>query len=52
MVADLFASPDGGQQSELFGLATDIDSGQRVEIARMQAMLNTLGSSTSSPHPS
>ncbi len=42
MVATLFARPGGGQQSELFGLATDIDAGQRVEIARMQAMLNTL----------
>ncbi len=44
MVADLFATPRGGQQSDLFGLATDVDAGQRVEIARMQAMLNTLNS--------
>jgi uncharacterized protein (DUF305 family) len=42
MVADLFATPGGGQQADLFGLATDVDAGQRVEIARMQAMLNTL----------
>ncbi len=42
MVAALFATPGGGQQSELFGFATDIDAGQRVEIARMQAMLKTL----------
>ncbi len=42
MVAALFATPGGGQQSELFGFATDIDAGQRVEIARMQAMLRTL----------
>jgi uncharacterized protein (DUF305 family) len=42
MVATMFARPGGGQQSELFGLATDIDAGQRVEIARMQAILNTL----------
>jgi len=42
MVATLFARPGGGQQSDLFGLATDIDAGQRVEIARMEAMLNTL----------
>jgi uncharacterized protein (DUF305 family) len=40
MVADLFATPGGGQQADLFGLATDVDAGQRVEIARMQAMLN------------
>ncbi len=48
MVADLFASPGGGQQSDLFGLATDVDSGQRVEIARMQAILQKLNST----HPS
>lgn len=42
MVAALFATPGGGQQSELFGFATDIDAGQRAEIARMQAMLKTL----------
>ncbi len=42
MVAALFATPGGGQQSELFGFATDIDASQRVQIARMRAMLNTL----------
>ncbi len=42
MVAALFATPGGGQQSELFGFATDIDASQRVQIARMQAMLKTL----------
>jgi len=42
MVAELFATPAGGQQADLFSLATDVDAGQRVEIARMQAMLNTL----------
>ena len=42
MVATLFAKPGGGQQSDLFAIATDIDAGQRVEIARMEAMLNTL----------
>jgi uncharacterized protein (DUF305 family) len=42
MVAELFATPGGGQQADLFGLATDVDAGQRVEIARMQAMLRTL----------
>jgi len=45
MVADLFSKPGSGQQPELFTLATDIDAGQRVEIARMQAMLNSLPSS-------
>ncbi|HEX6534152.1 MAG TPA: DUF305 domain-containing protein [Gemmatimonadaceae bacterium] len=45
MVATLFATPGAGQQSDLFALATDVDAGQRAEIARMQAMLNTLTAS-------
>ncbi len=45
MVATLFATPGAGQQPELFSFATDIDAGQRAEIARMQAMLNTLTAS-------
>lgn len=48
MVAALFATPGGGQQSELFGFATDIDASQRVQIARMQAMLKTLPTNPSS----
>jgi uncharacterized protein (DUF305 family) len=47
MVAALFATPGGGQQPEISGLADDIDAGQRVEIARMQTMLNTLTTSDS-----
>lgn len=42
MVADLFNTPGAGEQPEISGYATDIDAGQRVEIARMQAMLTTL----------
>jgi len=42
MVARLFATPGAGQQPELSGFATDVDAGQRAEIARMQAMLRTL----------
>lgn len=42
MVKDLFATPGAGQQSELFGFATDIDAGQRAEIHRMQLILNSL----------
>lgn len=42
MVAALFATPGAGQQSDLFNFAIDIDAGQRAEIARMQAMLETL----------
>lgn len=45
MVAKLFATPGAGQQSDLFALATDVDAGQRAEMARMQALLNTLTAS-------
>jgi uncharacterized protein (DUF305 family) len=47
MVAALLATPGGGQQPDLSGLVNDIDAGQRVEIARMQAMLQTLNASES-----
>jgi uncharacterized protein (DUF305 family) len=39
MVAELFASPGGGQESEMFQIASDVDADQRAEIARMQRML-------------
>jgi uncharacterized protein (DUF305 family) len=42
MVATLYATPGAGQQPDLFNFATDVDAGQRAEMARMQAMLNTL----------
>jgi uncharacterized protein (DUF305 family) len=45
MVATLFATPGAGQQAEISSFATDIDAGQRAEIARMQAMLNTFTTS-------
>lgn len=45
MVATLFASPGAGQQADLFGFATDVDAGQRAEMGRMQAILNTLNTS-------
>lgn len=45
MVAKLFATPGAGQQPEISSFATDIDAGQRAEIARMQAMLHTLTTS-------
>ncbi len=47
MVAHLYASPAGGQQPDISGFANDIDAGQRAEIARMQALLNTLTASKS-----
>ena len=39
MVKDLFDSPGAGQDAELFGFATDVDSGQRAEIKIMQTLL-------------
>lgn len=42
MVADLFAAPGGGQGSEIFRFATDVDADQRAEIGRMQQMLNSI----------
>ena len=45
MVADLFAS-GGGQPSEMFRYASDVDADQRAEIKRMQSMLNPTTRST------
>ena len=40
MVADLFSN-GGGQEAEIFRLASNVDADQRAEIARMRAMLNS-----------
>ena len=42
MVKNLFATQGSGQQPEVFSLASDIDSGQRAEIARMQGLLDSM----------
>ena len=42
MVKDLFGSPGAGQDSEVFNFATDVDSGQRAEIARMEQLLDKI----------
>jgi uncharacterized protein (DUF305 family) len=39
MVKDLFDTAGAGQDAELFNFATDVDSGQRVEIRIMKTML-------------
>jgi uncharacterized protein (DUF305 family) len=39
MVKDLFDTAGAGQDAEVFGFATDVDSGQRAEIKIMQTML-------------
>lgn len=41
MVAKLFATTGATQDAEIFQLASDIDSDQRAEIARMQSMFPT-----------
>lgn len=40
MVADLFATPGAGQDTEVFAFASDVDADQRIEIGRMQGMLS------------
>jgi uncharacterized protein (DUF305 family) len=39
MVEELFSTPGAGQQSDTFAFASDVDADQRIEIARMSAML-------------
>jgi uncharacterized protein (DUF305 family) len=39
MVQDLFATPGAGQDPEMFAFASDVDADQRMEIARMSALL-------------
>ncbi|HEX3102213.1 MAG TPA: DUF305 domain-containing protein [Pyrinomonadaceae bacterium] len=39
MVKDLYKTAGAGQDAELFGFTTDVDSGQRAEIRIMQNML-------------
>ncbi len=39
MVADLFKSAGGGQEPEMFDFASEVESDQAMEIARMSAML-------------
>jgi uncharacterized protein (DUF305 family) len=42
MVKDLFATPGAAQDSDMFAFASDVDADQRMEIARMSAMLKEL----------
>ncbi|MDH3224560.1 MAG: DUF305 domain-containing protein [Gemmatimonadota bacterium] len=42
MVATLFATPGAAQESEVFQFANDVDVDQRMEIARMRALLNDM----------
>ena len=42
MVADLFSRPDGGQDLWVAQFARGVDSDQRIEIARMTSVLQSL----------
>lgn len=42
MVRELFATPGAGQESMIFGFASDVDADQRAEIARMRRLLAAL----------
>ena len=42
MVDELFAAPGAGQDSEVFGFASDVVADQKAEIGRMGAMLEEL----------
>jgi len=42
MVGELFASPGAAQDPEIFEIASEIDGGQHVEIARMRQVLATV----------
>lgn len=42
MVAELFTHPGAAQDSDIFAFASDVDGDQRMEIARMGAMLKEL----------
>jgi uncharacterized protein (DUF305 family) len=39
MVAELFGTRGGGQESEVFHIASEVDADQRMEIDRMRSML-------------
>lgn len=40
MVKELFETSGAGQDAEIFNFATDVDSGQRAEIKRMETLLS------------
>ena len=40
MVKDLYNTAGAGQDAEIFGFTTDVDTGQRAEIRIMQSMLD------------
>ena len=49
MVDELFGSPGAGQSSAIYSIASEVDTDQRAEIARMQRLLSTLPNVSGSP---
>ena len=51
MVASLLGTTGSGQEAEVFRFASEVDSDQRAEIARMNSLLATLGTTgATAPH--
>jgi len=51
MVATLLGTTGSGQEAEVFRFAAEVDTDQRAEIARMSALLDTLGGSNAAAKP-
>lgn len=49
MVEDLFASPNGGKNEEVFRFAAEIRVDQSTEVARMERMLSVINASLALP---
>lgn len=49
MVEDLFASPNGGKNEEVFRFAAEIRVDQSTEVARMERMLSVINSTLALP---
>jgi uncharacterized protein (DUF305 family) len=50
MVASLLGTTGSGQEAEVFRFASEVDSDQRAEIARMNTLLDTLGPTGAKTH--
>jgi uncharacterized protein (DUF305 family) len=50
MVANLLGTTASGQEPEVFRFASEVDTDQRAEIARMSALLDSLGAPGAATH--